>query len=130
MRSHPRWWYLPPTSETVFCFPKARIYRCGDEFCNDTLFLQMPFLGELTIRINSTIRVDGKCEECVAEFGPWCPGCKECHQGPRCHNWHECTTQEEAHESKLGRCPACAGQYCTECETEPRTSCPYRGEKL
>lgn len=124
-----RWWYGAPWKNTHPFRPMARIYRCGDEYCNDTLYLQFPLLGCITIRTGKNIRLSGRCEACVAEFGPWCEGCNDCHQGPRCHPWWgECICKDTGHEGKLSTCPACGGAYCPECEEEPKGNCPQGGK--
>lgn len=122
-----RWWYHHPSRKwdwQDWLLPYIKYYKCGDEFCNDTLFIRIPLLGHIVIRMNKRIRINDRCPECVAEYGPWCPGCMDCHRGPRCHNWLECD-----HTGKVVRCPACGGDYCPACEPEPKKSCPYRGEQ-
>jgi hypothetical protein len=122
-----RWWYDIPRrgwEPKDWLIPYIHFYRCGDEFCNDTLFIRIPLLGHITIRMNRHIRINNKCDECVTTYGPWCPGCQECHRGPRCHDWVSCD-----HEAKVVMCPACGGDYCPTCEPNPKQSCPYRGNQ-
>lgn len=122
-----RWWYAAPWKTTRPYLPKVKFYLCGDEYCNDTLYLVVPLLGSFVFRINRNIRLSGRCDECVEEFGPWCPGCENCHRGPRCHNWNDCIIRDTGHESKLLDCSGCGGAYCPECERTPEGSCPSKG---
>ena len=124
-----RWWYARPCIDTMRRLPLVKFYQCGDEYCNDTLYMRAPLLGELTVRVSKTIRLYGRCEQCVAEYGPWCEGCNDCHYGPRCHYWIKCTNEELSHESKIERCPACNGNYCPECEQHPEENCPEGNER-
>lgn len=122
-----RWWYHHPTPQwglRDWLVPLVRYYKCGDEFCNDTLFVRIPLVGHVVIRLNRNIRINNRCDGCVAKYGPWCAGCKGCHRGPRCHWWLGC-----GHETKVGLCCACGGSYCVTCEPNPQKSCPYRGEQ-
>ena len=124
-----RWWYEHPKRNwdlRDWLVPYFKFFKCGDQFCNDTLFIRIPLLGDITIRTGKRpFRINNKCEQCIAEYGPWCQGCEGCHHGPRCHPWLECE-----HEAKLLRCPACGGDYCPECEPTPKQTCPYRGARL
>jgi hypothetical protein len=123
-----RWWYDRPRRgwrAGDWLLPCLRFYECGDEFCNDTLFLRIPLVGHLYIRTGRRpFRVNAICEECVVKYGPWCYGCQGPHRGPRCHDWLSC----EHLAQTVVRCPACGGDYCPACEPEPRKSCPYTAE--
>lgn len=124
-----RWWYEHPKRNWElrdWLVPYFKFFECGDQFCNDTLFIRIPLLGDITIRTGKRpFRINNKCEECVAKYGPWCRGCQDCHIGPRCHKRLGC-----GHEGKIARCPACAGSYCSRCEPNPTKTCPYRGARL
>ena len=116
-----RWWYHGPRNSSSQK-PMLKFYRCGDEFCNDTVYLRLPFLGSVTVRVNWRIRRDDACGKCIAEYGPWCSGCQSCHRGSRCHQWIDCRHEP----APLRHCPACGGLYCWLCEREPRERCPSR----
>lgn len=123
-----RWWYHRPHRRwdvQDWLFPKIAFYECGDEFCNNTVFIRIPVIGHVVIRTGQRpFRINTKCDKCIAEHGPWCPGCRDCHQGPRCHSWLGC----EHEDVKVIRCPACGGSFCPACEPEPKKTCPHRGE--
>lgn len=122
-----RWWYHRPRrgwDVRDWLVPCIKYFKNGDEFCNDTLFIRIPLVGHFVIRLNRYIRINNRCDECVATYGPWCAGCEDCHWGPRCHLWLECD-----HIRKLLRCPACGGNYCPTCEPYPKKTCPYRGAR-
>lgn len=114
-----RWWFTPVGPAWGLrdkAVPKVRIFPGGDEHCNDTLMIRIPFLGDLVIRFRRRIRLQGVCDRCVEEMGPYCNGCQGCHDGPRCHEWLYCQ-----HESTIKECPLCGGLLCGECEPN---ACP------
>lgn len=117
-----RWWWSPPWKVTRPWLPRVQVFPTGgDEYCNPTVLVVLPLLGDVVVRYRrGPIRTQA-CDECVAENGPWCAGCQSCHEGPRCHPWGlECRCPETA---ALGDCPACGGMYCTVCEPTPDQSC-------
>jgi hypothetical protein len=85
-----RWWWTPPWQLTRPWLPYIGRSRHGDEWCNSTLFIILPFmLGSLTIRYGRKLRTraDGSCDEIVAGNGyPNCPLCGFDH-------WPSCVPQ-------------------------------------
>lgn len=123
-----RWWYHPPKQRShprSFAFD---VYRNGgDEYCNPTVYIGLPFLGAWVIRYRrGPIRTEA-CATCQQEMGPWCSNCEHCHHGPRCHQLVACFSNY-AHTARLRSCPSCGGWYCLECEQDPRAACPNRRE--
>lgn len=116
-----RAWYSPPWAVTHPWRP--RVMQAEDEYCNPTVWLQAPFLGALTVRYKTGPLRTEACNTCQAEHGPWCTGCQDCHDGPRCHNWITCghPIPEPVHD---GDCPKCGGYYCPLCEPDPTGHCP------
>jgi hypothetical protein len=118
-----RWWYHNPKRLTRLWW--FDFLTSTDEFCNPTFYVQLPFLGAWVFRYKrGPIRTEA-CEQCQRDMGPWCHGCQGCHRGPRCHDWLSCD-----HDTKdIEYCPACGGDYCTNCEPNPKQTCPYRGDQ-
>lgn len=112
-----RWWYWKPWKVTRPWLPGVKLYpEGGDEFCNPTVLIKFPLMGAIIVRYKrGPIRTEA-CAQCQAEMGPWCPGCRFCHNGPRCHPYYDC----DEHDG-LDVCSECSGTYCTEC---PSTPCP------
>lgn len=124
-----RWWYHAPWKVTRPWLPSVRVYPHGDERCNDTLWLQLPFAGAVVIRFRPGPLRTEACAELQAEFGPWCEGCEHCHTGQRCHpGLAYCKhTYKQFVEglAPIVECPKCGGDYCAACEAEPNTdTCP------
>lgn len=65
-----RWTYTPPWGSTRWALPAVRYFRGGDEYCNDTLLIQVPFLGHVTFwKPWGELRTT-RCDQCVADgFG-------------------------------------------------------------
>jgi hypothetical protein len=62
-----RWRYTPPWGCTRWALPCVKLFRGGDEYCNDTLLLQLPFLGHMIFwKPWGTLRTT-PCDECVAD---------------------------------------------------------------
>lgn len=62
-----RWSWTPPWGCTAWWLPSVRYYRGGDEYCNNTLLIQLPLLGHVVFwkpwgQLRTT-----PCDECVAE---------------------------------------------------------------
>jgi len=62
-----RWQYAPPWGCTRWWLPAVHYYRGGDEYCNNTLLVQLPLLGHVVLwkpwgRLRTTI-----CDECMAK---------------------------------------------------------------
>jgi hypothetical protein len=115
-----RWWYSPPWKVTRPWQSRVRLFpEGGDEYCNPTIMIVFPLLGDVTIRYQPGPIRTRACDTCVEDWGPWCTGCETCHPGPRCHDWGHCR-----HNAPLKDCPVCKGTYCTLCEPEPQDNCP------
>lgn len=65
-----RWTYTAPWGCSRWALPVVKYYRGGDEFCNNTLLIQLPFLGHVVLwRPWGKLRT-ARCEQCVADgFG-------------------------------------------------------------
>lgn len=114
-----RAWYRPPWKVTRPWIPRVSFFEHGDEFCNDVMEIQFPFMGVIAVRYRrGPIRTE-PCDQMQTEWGPWCAGGVHCHFGPRCHEWAYCR-----HDVELGDCPTCGGMYCPLCEPEPEETCP------
>jgi hypothetical protein len=62
-----RWQYSPPWGCTYWALPRVHYYRGGDEYCNDTLLIQLPLLGHVVFwKPWGTLRTT-PCDECVAD---------------------------------------------------------------
>lgn len=62
-----RWQYTPPWGCTYWALPRVKYFRGGDEYCNNTLLIQLPLLGHVTFwkpfgKLRTT-----PCDECIAE---------------------------------------------------------------
>lgn len=84
----PRWWYSPPWKLSEPRLWGVSVYKCGDEWCNDTAFIVLPYyLGALTIRFRPgplRTRDDGPCDDSWLAMGaPPCPFCRHSHM-PHC----------------------------------------------
>lgn len=67
--NRPRWQYQPPWGCTLWALPRIQYYRGGDEHCNNTLLIQIPFLGHLIFwKPWGKLRTE-RCDECKAEWG-------------------------------------------------------------
>jgi hypothetical protein len=62
-----RWQYTPPWGCTRWALPRVQLFRGGDEFCNDTLLVQLPLLGHLIFWKPFGALRTSPCDECVAE---------------------------------------------------------------
>lgn len=63
-----RWQYHPPWSVTRPWSP--RCFRASDEFCNPSVYVQMPLIGGVVVFWKSgplRVEADGPCAECLAE---------------------------------------------------------------
>ncbi len=75
-------WYKPQWRDLV---PKVRVYRHGDEYCNSTLYIRMPFLGNVTVwRPWGRLRQWPCPVRGEDESVPLCPTCHDYH-APHAH---------------------------------------------
>lgn len=65
VRAH-RWQYVPPWGCTRWALPRIAFYRGGDEFCNDTLLVQVPLLGHVVFWKPWGPLRTRPCDECLA----------------------------------------------------------------
>lgn len=62
-----RWQYSPLWGCTQWWLPSVRFYRGGDEYCNNTLLVQVPLLGHVIFWKPWGELRTGRCAECVAD---------------------------------------------------------------
>lgn len=62
-----RWNYTPPWGCTRWALPRVRYFRGGDEYCNSTLLVQLPFLGHVVFWKPWGQLRTAPCDECVAD---------------------------------------------------------------
>lgn len=63
-----RWWWSPPWKVTRPWLPRVLRFSHGDEFCNDTILVVLPLLGDIVVRYRQELRYY-PCEECIANAG-------------------------------------------------------------
>lgn len=118
-----RWWYAPPWKVTRPWLPRVKLFpEGGDEYCNPTVLIVLPLLGDIVVRYKRGPARTQACATCQAEQGPWCEGCRSCHTGPRCHPrlWaceHPLALFDSG-DVAWETCPRCKGDHCTGCEPE------------
>lgn len=103
---------------------KFDFVRTSDEYCNPSVFIQVPRLGGVTVFWKLGSWRAEACNKCQAEDGPWCAACLSCHWYPACHPEIRQCLDYTGHLEPFAVCPDCGGQYCTECEDDPAYYCP------
>jgi hypothetical protein len=110
-----RWWYARPQKASRPWAFGCRVFpQGGDEYCNPTIYIALPFLGSWVVRYKPGPLRTEACAVCQADQGPWCKNCESCHWGPRCH---PCSCPEQYEH--WGYCPSCRGYYCPVCTPNP-----------